>query len=59
MRTMPSRLYVDLIALQEQRSYKVPVNRIGKPPEFYHGTVVEVRGWWPEAIRTADLSGSW
>ena len=39
---------VDLIALQEQRSYKVPVNRIAKPAEFSHGTVVEVRGWWPE-----------
>jgi hypothetical protein len=39
---------VDLIALQEQRSYKVPVNRVAKPQEFSHGTVVEVRGWWPE-----------
>lgn len=38
---------VDLIALQDQRSYKVPVNRVAKPPEFSHGTVVEVRGWWP------------
>ena len=39
---------VDLIALQEQRSYKVPVNRVAKPPEFSRGTVVEVRGWWSE-----------
>lgn len=39
---------VDLIALQEQRNYKVPVKTIAKPAEFSHGTVVEVRGWWPE-----------
>ena len=39
---------VDLIGLQEKRSYKVPVNRVNKPPEFSHGTVVEVQGWWPE-----------
>jgi hypothetical protein len=39
---------LDLIALQEQRSYKVPVNRIAKPSEFSHGTAIEVSGWWPE-----------
>ena len=39
---------VDLIALQEKHSYKVPVNVVTKPPEFAHGTVVEVHGWWPE-----------
>lgn len=39
---------VDLIALQSQRHYKVPVKAVAKPPEFSHGTLVEVRGWWPE-----------
>jgi hypothetical protein len=39
---------VDLIALQEKHSYKVPVNIVKKPLEFHHGTVVEVHGWWPE-----------
>jgi hypothetical protein len=39
---------VDLIELQEKRSYKVPVNVVKKPAEFDHGTAVEVRGWWPE-----------
>jgi hypothetical protein len=47
---------VDLIALQEQRSYKVPVNRIAKPAEFSHGTVVEVRGWWPEGNPNSGFS---
>src|SRR5262245_17821190 len=39
---------VDLIKLQERGSYRVPVNLIDKPHEFSHGTVIEVRGWWPE-----------
>jgi hypothetical protein len=39
---------LDLIALQEKHSYKVPVNLVSRPPEFDHGTVVEVYGWWPD-----------
>jgi hypothetical protein len=39
---------VDLIAMQERRNYKPPANRIAKPQEFSHGTVVEVKGWWPD-----------
>lgn len=39
---------VDLIKLQERRSYKVPVISRPKPQEFSHGTVVEVHGWWPD-----------
>lgn len=39
---------VDLIKLQEKSSYRVPVALVDKPHEFSHGTVVEVRGWWPE-----------
>ena len=41
-------VFVDLIKLQEKSSYKVPVNLVDRPSELSHGTVVEVRGWWPE-----------
>lgn len=39
---------VDLIKLQEKSSYKVPVDLVDRPSELSHGTVAEVRGWWPE-----------
>lgn len=39
---------VDLVAMQEAGNYEVPVQSVSKPSEFTHGTIVEVRGWWPE-----------
>lgn len=39
---------VDLIAMQDSRSYDVPAKRISKPAEFTHGTLVEVKRWWAE-----------
>jgi hypothetical protein len=39
---------VDLNQMQRERSYEVPAEIVGKPPDFVHGTVVEVSGWWPD-----------
>ncbi len=39
---------IDLLRMQETQSYLVPVDTVAKPAELSHGTVVEVRGWWPE-----------
>ena len=39
---------VDLLEMQESGSYRVPTERIPKPPHFTHGTIVEVTDWWPE-----------
>ena len=39
---------VDLEAIKESRSFKVPVNEVAKPTDFERGTLVEISGWWPE-----------
>lgn len=39
---------VDLNQMQLRRSYEVPAEVVEKPPDFAHGTVVEVSGWWPD-----------
>ena len=39
---------IDLVKMQDTGSYKVPVKSVPKLPEFKCGTIVEIRGWWPE-----------
>lgn len=47
---------VDLIALQEARSYVVPVQTIEKPVELSHGTVLEITDWWPAGSGNAGFT---
>ena len=46
---------IDLIALQEQRNYKVPAQPVPKPLEFTNGTIISVDGWWPEGNPNSDF----
>jgi hypothetical protein len=46
---------LDLVALQETGSYVVPVQRIPKPEQLPHGTMIEVTGWWPEGNANAGF----
>jgi hypothetical protein len=39
---------MDLDAIRRSGSYRVPFTRPIKPATFVSGTLVEVRGWWPE-----------
>ncbi|MEU0564751.1 ATP-binding protein [Nonomuraea sp. NPDC005983] len=39
---------VDLPKLIEQGNFEVPAEVIDKPHGLEHGTIVEVRDWWPE-----------
>lgn len=41
------QVVIDLVELQERQSYRVPVERVPKPPEFSRGTIVEVESLWP------------
>ncbi|WP_411556986.1 ATP-binding protein [Plantibacter sp. MPB07] len=42
------RVTLDLPSIVSSRSFNVPVETIPKPPNFEHGTIVEVDRWWPE-----------
>jgi RNA polymerase subunit RPABC4/transcription elongation factor Spt4 len=39
---------IDLTKMQKLRSYKVPAAYVDRQADFSHGTIVEVRDWWPE-----------
>ena len=39
---------IDLVKMQDSRSYRVPVTYIPKPQGMSGGTVIEVSGWWPD-----------
>lgn len=39
---------IDLPKLQQSGRYEVPVERMPRPQNFEHGTIVEVSGWWDE-----------
>ncbi|WP_182906153.1 ATP-binding protein [Microbispora sp. H13382] len=39
---------VDLPKLLEQGSFEVPADVVAKPHGLEHGTIIEVRNWWPE-----------
>lgn len=39
---------IDLEKLRTERSFKVPVDDVPKPPEFLSGTIIEVSSWWRE-----------
>ena len=38
---------LDLPKLIEQGSFGVPAETVAKPTGLSHGTIIEVRGWWP------------
>lgn len=42
------RVVIDLVDIQESRSYEVYPEIIKKPSDFNHGTMIEISGWWPE-----------
>ncbi|MEV0971237.1 ATP-binding protein [Microtetraspora glauca] len=39
---------LDLPKLIDQGTFEVPAEVIDKPHGLEHGTIVEIRGWWPE-----------
>ncbi|MFI2279727.1 ATP-binding protein [Nocardia beijingensis] len=42
------QVILDIPKLQRARTYTVEAERIAKPPQLTHGTVVEIRSWWPD-----------
>lgn len=46
---------VDLQAMQEVGSYRVPTRQVEKPEGFNHGTIIEVRRWWPEGNQNSGF----
>jgi len=42
------RVTLDLSEIAKSRRFEVPVERVDKPANFDHGTIVEVGDWWPE-----------
>ncbi|WP_438303208.1 ATP-binding protein [Streptomyces sp. HUAS TT11] len=38
---------LDLPKLLSTGTFEVEARQIPKPPELQHGTVIEIRGWWP------------
>ncbi|MTD15133.1 hypothetical protein GIS00_14410 [Nakamurella sp. YIM 132087] len=45
---MALQVELDLPSLIENESFEVPTSRIHKPHGMRHGTIVEIRGWWPD-----------
>ncbi|MFC9437217.1 ATP-binding protein [Nocardia sp. NPDC057030] len=39
---------LDLPELLRARKFTVEAEQIAKPPNLTHGTIVEIRGWWPD-----------
>ncbi|MFE3259023.1 ATP-binding protein [Nocardia sp. NPDC059229] len=39
---------LDIPHLQRAGTFTVEAEQVSKPPQMTHGTVVEVRGWWPD-----------
>ncbi|GAA2653787.1 ATP-binding protein [Nonomuraea recticatena] len=42
------RVTLDLPRLIKERKFEVTAEVIDRPPGLQHGTIVEVRGWWPQ-----------
>ena len=42
------KIVIDLIEIQENRSFQVIPEEIDKPEGFKNGTLIEVSEWWPE-----------
>lgn len=49
------KVMIDLIAIQQSKSFEVPVNEIDKTELFFHGTIVEVSNWWSEGSANAGF----
>lgn len=41
-------VFIDLDRINETKNYNLPVNVVNKPQELSHGTLVEIKEWWPE-----------
>lgn len=41
------RVVIDLPTVVRSRTFEVPVEKIDKPVNFEHGTMVDVSEWWP------------
>lgn len=51
------RVVVDLPEVVRSRRFEVPVEVVEKPPNFDHGTVVDIAGWWHEGDPNAGFIG--
>lgn len=50
------RVVIDLPTLVKNRVFEVAVDKVPKPPNFEHGTMVEVTAWWPEGHPNAGFA---
>lgn len=50
------RVVIDLPAVVRSGKFEAPVEQVEKPSEFDHGTVIEVRDWWPTGNSNSDFS---
>lgn len=50
------RVTLDLPTIVSSQSFNVPVETIPKPPNFEHGTIVEVDRWWPDGDANAGFA---
>ena len=49
------KVVLDLVQIQQSRTFEVPVEEVDKPDELDHGTWVEVSHWWPEGSANAGF----
>lgn len=49
------RVVLDLVAVVRSRKFEVPVSTIPKPPDFQHGTMVDITDWWPDGDANAGF----
>lgn len=50
------RVVVDLPEVVRSRKFEAPVEQIEKPQGLDHGTVVEVKDWWPAGDPNSDFA---
>lgn len=50
------RVVLDLPKIVNSRSFNVPVESVPKPPNFDHGTIIEIDHWWPEGDANAGFA---
>lgn len=50
------RVVIDLPSIVRSRKFEAPVEQIDKPPGLDHGTVIEVKDWWPAGDPNSDFA---
>lgn len=50
------RVTIDLPHITRSARFEVPLEEIAKPPGLEHGTMVEIRQWWPDGDPNAGFA---